>query len=1360
MVFESNTLDFLWLQDGKQGSTTESGLYTWVKYSHNSDGSNMSDDPTDMEYMGIAYNKTDRIESEDPSDYEWCKIKGDPGESGTDAYTIILDNENISFATSSLKIPLNDQTATCKVTVFQGTQERKDFLIGEITSPVGISVKTENKVIYLSVSSSTAIGSLSGEIDIPIQIDGIDFTKKISYSLAVKGEDGDSPVSVYLSNENHTFSATSDGKAISSRIQTYVYAYYGSTQVSATIGNISTKTGIKMDIVNNGQLNTFINISVDSTLTQSDTVDIPVLVGENTYHCTFSYTLSPQGADGSPAKSIDITASSQVFKSTDGGTTFSPDTISLTPRFQGGISYSKWEYSINGGKTWSSITSSTNGVSISSGILSVSKASMLYTKEITSVVFKCISSDSKFYDTCTISKIYDVIDIRESIDTEFTEVKNTISGIDQKVDKANKSITDKVWQSDITETVNNYDNTTVKKVRDRVTTVEQDISTINSTVQDMQTTVNNKADGSTVTELTNRVSKAEQDASSFKQTVEKTYAKQTDLDDLTIGGRNLILNGKGNEKLGLFKNFNNVTDEYAEFTLKSKKQYSNINIADGFSLGCRDYEVGETYTWSYDIMYTVWNFPTGTNHNEFWFGQRYTSAPSGQTGTGTWVQVTAHTLPIVGTDGCELNKWYHVEKTITIPNQASSNVGAAASIQFYNSSNTEASFTARMKNVKLEKGDKATDWTPAPEDVDESIKNVNEYAKTSFEQLSDKFSWIVESNSSQTSLTLTDSLISAVTKQFVIKDSSGSATIIEGGKIKANSITAKMLSTTAITSTNYQAETYTNGAGYSKKGTFIDLSNGMIHTPSLYTDNNGDLYINGHIVAKSLTLNADVSLGEVSSNETGFYLSKNGLLQASNAMIYGTIYASNGEFSGKIIANEGNIGGCHISDKALFCLNKSMSSAGIGDDVYAFWAGGEGTIEENPDAVGSSSSSSSSVYKYNPNIDDAPFRVTYDGKVYLDNGEIVATSIAAKEKYQISCLIKDHDETKNKFLSSESIISGFSYKYHDYSTKELYNYNRVITFYSPEEISERTLEGETETYTQTPSASISLESKRINNAAYGESSISLSADSIVTHSDLYLGDETIDKKIFTLHGNVAGNASTASNLLISRTLKIGNTGKSFNGSENVSWSLTEIGAAPSSHSHDVLISSDYNLIFTSSQNFYARKESNKSNGVANIGVADARFKTLYLTGNVNSSSDRNDKLDIQDLDEKYENMYMDLRPVTYMWDKLSDDDNAVHDRIHCGLIAQEVNDAAIKNGLSSITFAGICRDKLDTPLSDGRTEKWGLAYNEFTAITIKMVQNAIKGLRNLDSELDKLKQENKQLKERLSAVEQFISQSK
>lgn len=196
------------------------------------------------------------------------------------------------------------------------------------------------------------------------------------------------------------------------------------------------------------------------------------------------------------------------------------------------------------------------------------------------------------------------------------------------------------------------------------------------------------------------------------------YSVGSSIDGIEIGGRNLLLNGKGNKKAGFFKNFTTVTDEYSEFTLTSKKEYVNIDIEGGFLLGCRDYTVGEQVTWSYDIMYTAWDFPSGTYHNEFWMGQRYTNALSGETATGAWTMVTAHELPAVGKYGCELNKWFHVKKTLTIPKQASSNVRTSAVIQFYNSNaNVAASFTARLKNVKLERGNVATDWTPAPEDL-------------------------------------------------------------------------------------------------------------------------------------------------------------------------------------------------------------------------------------------------------------------------------------------------------------------------------------------------------------------------------------------------------------------------------------------------------------------------------------------------------------------------------------------------------------------------------------------------------------------------------------------------------------------
>ncbi len=62
----------------------------------------------------------------------------------------------------------------------------------------------------------------------------------------------------------------------------------------------------------------------------------------------------------------------------------------------------------------------------------------------------------------------------------------------------------------------------------------------------------------------------------------------------------------------------------------------------------------------------------------------------------------------------------------------------------------------------------------------------------------------------------------------------------------------------------------------------------------------------------------------------------------------------------------------------------------------------------------------------------------------------------------------------------------------------------------------------------------------------------------------------------TFVGALSGNATTATTaskadrLTTGRTLTIGNTGKEFAGNANVSWSLSEIGAAAVSHSHNVI----------------------------------------------------------------------------------------------------------------------------------------------------------------------------------------------
>lgn len=66
--------------------------------------------------------------------------------------------------------------------------------------------------------------------------------------------------------------------------------------------------------------------------------------------------------------------------------------------------------------------------------------------------------------------------------------------------------------------------------------------------------------------------------------------------------------------------------------------------------------------------------------------------------------------------------------------------------------------------------------------------------------------------------------------------------------------------------------------------------------------------------------------------------------------------------------------------------------------------------------------------------------------------------------------------------------------------------------------------------------------------------------------------------VHPLQTTISGNAGSATKLANARNLTVGNTKKSFNGSADVSWSLNEIGAAASSHTHNYLVVKGENTI--------------------------------------------------------------------------------------------------------------------------------------------------------------------------------------
>lgn len=743
MVLESNTLDVLFVKDGQQGEDGKV-LYTWIKYAKDANGTGMTDDPNGAIYIGISYNNESSIESNDPTQYAWTKIQGADGKKGEDAYTIFLENENISFATDENRNPLSEQAYTSGITIMKGAKPVTDFTIGDIAKTQGIAVAKTDTAIAISVVNGNPLPNDSGEIEIPVTVGGTVFKKILTWTCAKKGEQGEKGeqgiqgpqgeqgiagkdgTSVTITNKSITYQLSTSGTTIptgtwqttpqaipegqyqwtktfvtysdGNKTESYSISYHGkngsdgtsvkttstsvkyqvgdsgttkptgtwqsnvptvaqgkylwtqtivnysdgnstesysvsyrgidgsngvngmnvatiylyqratstpgkpsntltytfsTTKITGTLNNgwstaiptgtdavyvtvasvsskndtatIATsawsapvvlaqngktgsdgKAGLNVATIYLYQRNTskpskpsasvtytfstgvasglnngwsqkipdgtnplYVTLATASSNTATDTIlssewsDVVVMAqngedgqdgispkvslsktgntttisivdatgthtqtvkdgingtpgeagkdgkdgktsyfhvkysndggktftgnsGEDTGIYMGSYTdytevdstdvkkynwVKVKGQKGDNAKNLSITPSSQYFKSTDGGKTFAPDTITIKPTIQGEISFGKWQYSIDGGVSFADVVSGQKGLTISNNVLTVSKDSSLYSDAVTMVTFRAVANDSSFYDTCSIAKIYDVSDI-------------------------------------------------------------------------------------------------------------------------------------------------------------------------------------------------------------------------------------------------------------------------------------------------------------------------------------------------------------------------------------------------------------------------------------------------------------------------------------------------------------------------------------------------------------------------------------------------------------------------------------------------------------------------------------------------------------------------------------------------------------------------------------------------------------------------------------------------------------------------------------------------------------------------------------------------------------------------------------
>lgn len=116
---------------------------------------------------------------------------GNPGDDGLDAYTVILTNESQVFAGSATAALAGSTTSG--VIAYKGATQIA-ATIGTITGQVtGLTTSISNNgttTASITVTVTTSLTTKSGELTIPITVDGNSFTKKFSWSLSLTGATG------------------------------------------------------------------------------------------------------------------------------------------------------------------------------------------------------------------------------------------------------------------------------------------------------------------------------------------------------------------------------------------------------------------------------------------------------------------------------------------------------------------------------------------------------------------------------------------------------------------------------------------------------------------------------------------------------------------------------------------------------------------------------------------------------------------------------------------------------------------------------------------------------------------------------------------------------------------------------------------------------------------------------------------------------------------------------------------------------------------------------------------------------------------------------------------------------------------
>lgn len=585
--------------------------------------------------------------------------------------------------------------------------------------------------------------------------------------------------------------------------------------------------------------------------------------------------------------------------------------------------------------------------------------------ENSSTITKMSETLSKKADSGTVTTLSNTVNsIKQTTDSNTSSISSlttTVTKVENTANSASKTASEAKTAASKAETAASNSATSAANAKKSADTANTNASAAVSTANTAKSTADSAKSTATAANNTANTAKSTADSALSKvNTLTTTVTNQgssitqlqgsitnkvwkqditTAVNDIQIGGRNLIRNSN-----------------FSEDTRYWKQDTGNIKVVDdsrfkkalSFTVngGALRILVETKNVWVKGQLYTVSFYAKSTVA-----GTKITASRSLANLTKT-AELTSDWKKYVG----------------VITSTESDNSGSLS----FKVNNTSATYY--IANVKLEKGDKATDWTPAPEDVDSSISAVdnkvttvsNQY--TTLNQTVNSISGTVNSHTEQIKQKADNSTVTTINNKVtsLTTDLSGFKTTVSNTYATKNSLsnyatTAAMnsaISQSASSITQSVSATYATKSSLSSYATAASLSAYIAKTDT------GTLKSCIEAIADTINITARGGLNLSGNRFT---------LNSTNTSITadGTITCKN------FVGNGGTIGGWNINSTSIYSDYRYDPSVGYG--LYRV------SLDKS---TGSDSKVMSVRATVKDNVFNYPFYVRSDGYLYTVKGQI------------------------------------------------------------------------------------------------------------------------------------------------------------------------------------------------------------------------------------------------------------------------------------------------------------------------------------------------------------------------------------